>query len=63
MVYSTSGRLIKTIASGSVAQVGENLLSWDGRGDNGSFAADGLYILVIEADGQRVQQTFVILNK
>jgi hypothetical protein len=62
-IYDTSGRLVKTLSAGSVAQIGENLLSWDGRTDHGEYATDGLHVVVIEAAGQRAQKTFVILNK
>ena len=62
-IYDTGGRLIKTLVSGSIAEVGENLLTWDGRKDDGGFANDGLYIIVIEAEDKKAQQTFVILNK
>jgi hypothetical protein len=62
-IYDTSGRLVKTLSAGSVAQVGENLLSWDGRTDDGEYATDGLHVVVIEAAGQKAQKTFVILNK
>ena len=62
-IYSTRGRLIKTLESSYLSTVGDNLLRWDGRGDDGSYANDGIYVLVIEAEGKQVQKTFVVLNK
>ena len=62
-IYSTAGRAVKTLRSGQLSSVGENLLRWDGRDSGGDFVADGLYIVVIEADGAKAQQTFVVLNK
>jgi hypothetical protein len=61
-VYNTSGRLIKTLWSGMKSDVGENVIRWDGRESNGGFANDGLYVLVIEAEGKKVQKTFVVVN-
>jgi len=62
-IYSSRGRLIKTHESSYLSSIGENLLQWDGRGDDGNFANDGIYVLVIEAEGKQVQKTFVVLNK
>jgi len=62
-IYSTGGRLVRTLAAGDLATVGDNLLQWDGRSDNGDYAADGIYVLVIEAESQQVQRTFVIVNR
>jgi hypothetical protein len=61
-VYNTSGRLIKTLWSGMRSDVGENLIRWNGRESNGDYANDGLYILVVEAEGKKVQKTFVVVN-
>jgi flagellar hook assembly protein FlgD len=61
-VYNTSGRLIKTLWIGLKADVGENVIRWDGRESGGDYANDGLYVLVIEADGKKVQKTFVVVN-
>ncbi|MBN1213130.1 MAG: Ig-like domain-containing protein, partial [candidate division Zixibacteria bacterium] len=62
-IYNTDGRLIKTLIDGSVESVGQQLLEWDGKASDGDFAPDGLYIIVIEAQGKKIQKTFVILNK
>jgi hypothetical protein len=62
-IYDVQGRLMKTLLDGPTASVGENLLVWDGRGENGEFVNDGLYILFIEAEGKREQKTFVIMNR
>jgi len=62
-IYDTRGRLIKTLVDGQTSSVGGNLLTWDGRGDGGEYANDGLYILVIEAQGKKTEKTFVVLNR
>jgi hypothetical protein len=62
-IYSRRGRLVKTLESSYLSTVGDQLLRWDGRGDDGSYADDGIYVLVIEAEGKQVQKTFVVLNK
>ena len=62
-IYDTNGRLIKTLADGLITDIGSQLLDWDGQRSEGGYANDGLYILVIEAEGEKIQKTFVILNK
>jgi len=62
-IYSQSGRLIKTLESSYSSSVGDNLLQWDGRGNDGNYVDDGLYIVLVEAEGERVQKTFVVLSK
>ena len=62
-IYDMRGRLVKSLGKDIYSGAGENLLSWDGRGQDGSYAEDGLYVLLIEAEGRKAQKTFVILNK
>jgi hypothetical protein len=62
-IYDTRGQLVTTLMDGDIGSVGQNLLAWDGKRRDGGYANDGLYILAIEADGQTVRKTFVILNR
>jgi hypothetical protein len=62
-IYDTRGSLIKTLVDGPTFSIGENLLHWNGRGSDGDYANEGMYIIVIEAEGKKVKQTFVVLNK
>jgi hypothetical protein len=62
-IYDTRGELVATLANGTTGTVGDNLIEWDGKRADGDYANDGLYVLVIEAGGQTVKKTFVILNK
>ncbi|MBN1211366.1 MAG: T9SS type A sorting domain-containing protein, partial [candidate division Zixibacteria bacterium] len=61
-IYDTNGRLIRTLADGLITDIGSQLLNWDGQRGEGGYANDGLYVLVIEAEGKKIQKTFVILN-
>jgi len=61
-VYSSAGRLVTTVASDCSMSAGENLLAWNGRDERGRLVNDGLYILVIDAGGERRQKTFVVVN-
>ncbi len=50
-VYDMSGRLVRTLASGEYAQ-GEHSVTWDGRRDDGTGAASGMYFMRLQADGR-----------
>lgn len=49
-VYSGSN-MIRTIADNQSQAAGEHFLSWDGRTDQGTIAADGIYRIEINASG------------
>jgi hypothetical protein len=62
-IYSSSGRLVRTLDDAVSSAPGEKLLIWDGREAGGDFADDGLYILVVETGDERIQRTFVVMNR
>jgi len=59
-VYDLSGRLVRSLASGSF-EAGEHELEWDGRGESGERVATGLYFARAEYAGatsvQRIART------
>jgi hypothetical protein len=50
-IHDLRGRLVRTLAAGSLP-AGHHRLTWDGRGDDGLPAASGVYLLSAE-DGTR----------
>ena len=50
-IYNIRGRLVRTIEMSDV--VGDNWL-WDGRDENDQPCRQGLYLYVIEVDGEKV---------
>ena len=52
-VYSRSGRLVQTIVDNASMSAGANLLHWDGRNRSGTIVPDGLYLVTVEALGER----------
>jgi hypothetical protein len=61
VVYSVSGRLVRTLAAGAHA-AGDYHIAWDGRDDDGRVAAAGVYYFNLEADGRRLTRTLVLLR-
>lgn len=60
-VYDLQGRLIRTLASGR-QNAGEHLQTWDGRDENGSSVASGVYICVLNASGRIATQKMTLLK-
>jgi ligand-binding sensor domain-containing protein len=59
-VYCRSGRTVRTLVSGERMDAGANLLSWDGRDDEGDLAPDGLYVICVEALGSKLVETAAV---
>lgn len=51
-VYDLSGRRVASVLHG-VQPAGMRLVKWDGRGERGLKMAPGIYLMRLEADGQR----------
>jgi len=60
-VHDASGRLVRTLASGTLT-AGTHALSWDGRSDAGGALPAGLYFVLVEAAGTRASGRVVKLN-
>ena len=43
-LYDLSGRRVQRLTSPAGVPVGEQSLTWDGRGDNGDLVPPGLYL-------------------
>jgi hypothetical protein len=52
-IYTIKGREVRVL---------ENLAQWDGRDQDGRLCEGGLYLYRIEANGQRVNGTLVLIE-
>ncbi len=60
-LYDLSGRLIKTLFDGD-SVVGTQTTYWDGRNDDGSLVASGVYVLQIEGPKLESEQKIVVIK-
>ena len=60
-IYNRSGRLVRTVADGMVMSPGANLLRWDGRDRDRSVVGDGVYLVAVEAVGQRATKLVAVV--
>ena len=61
-VYNRAGRLVREVASGQQMGAGANLVRWDGRDDGGAVVAEGLYLVSVEALGQKQAKTVSVVK-
>jgi hypothetical protein len=62
-IYTSAGRMIKHIRTD--AQIGDNIISWDGRDDDGDFISNGTYIYKLIIEGEEAAtavQKLVVLR-
>jgi trimeric autotransporter adhesin len=60
-IYDIRGRLVTTLAQGTLA-AGRSALAWDGRAADGTAVASGVYWAVLDADGRRAATRLVRLK-
>jgi len=60
-VYDVRGRLVRQLQSGHF-DAGERSVLWDGRSTGGAELASGIYLVTLEAEGQR-STTRVVLTR
>jgi len=61
-VVDIAGRLQRVLVDGTRYPAGESRLSWDGRDGSGRQLPSGRYFLVLEAGGQRLAGSAVLLK-
>jgi len=60
-VYDAAGRRLRRLFSNRL-EAGEHQMEWDGRDDSGRSLPSGLYILRLEAAGERRAQKLLLLQ-
>ncbi|MEE2753692.1 MAG: FlgD immunoglobulin-like domain containing protein, partial [Candidatus Latescibacterota bacterium] len=62
-IYNRSGQLQIILVSGQQMNAGRNVVTWDGLDHENQPARSGLYIVSIEAGGERQQKTVAVVNR
>ena len=61
-VYNRAGRLVREVATGLSLGAGANLVRWDGRDRQGAVVEDDLYVVTVEALGEKRTQTLAVVR-
>ena len=61
-IYSRTGRLERILESGRPFGAGRQIITWDGLDHKGNIVKSGLYIVLINADGQKARKTVAVVN-
>ncbi len=61
-VYNRAGRLVREVMSGEHLDAGTNLVRWDGRDGSGAVVGEGLYLVSVEALGQKQVKTVSVVK-
>jgi hypothetical protein len=61
-VYNRAGRLVREVASGQHMNAGANLVRWDGRDFQANLVQAGVYLVVVEALGQKETNTLAVVR-
>ncbi len=61
-VYNRAGRLVREVVSGRYMGAGSNLVRWDGRDRDGRIVEDGLYLVTVEAMGEKQVKTLAVIR-
>jgi hypothetical protein len=61
-VYNRAGRLVREVISGEYMGAGANLVRWDGRDIDANIVGDGLYLVAVEALGQKQVKTLAVVR-
>jgi hypothetical protein len=62
-IYNRSGQLQIILVPGQQMNAGRNVVTWDGLDHENTPARSGLYIVSIEAGGEREQKTVAVVNR
>ena len=61
-IYSRTGRLERILEAGRSFGAGRQIVTWDGLDHQGNLVKSGLYIVLINADGQQARKTVAVVN-
>jgi hypothetical protein len=61
-IYDREGRLERLLRKDAVLNPGLNVVSWDGRDDDGKVVPSGLYIVVLAAEGKKLNRTVAVMR-
>jgi ligand-binding sensor domain-containing protein len=61
-VYNRAGRLVDELVSRLQMNAGANVVRWDGRDGDGTEVPDGLYLVTVDALGEKQVQTLAVVR-
>ena len=61
-IFNRAGRLVSEVVSGERLNAGANLVHWDGRGRGGSLVGDGIYLVTVEAHGEKQVKPLAVVK-
>ena len=61
-VFNRAGRLVKEVAKAEAMGAGSNLVRWDGTNRDGAVVEDGLYLVMVEALGERQELALAVVR-
>ncbi|OGG47087.1 MAG: hypothetical protein A3F84_14015 [Candidatus Handelsmanbacteria bacterium RIFCSPLOWO2_12_FULL_64_10] len=61
-IYSRGGRLERVLKKDAPLNPGVNVVPWDGKDDDGQFVPSGLYIVVLTAEGKKLNRTVAVMR-
>ena len=61
-IYNRTGRLERILEPGRSLGPGRHIITWDGLDHNNERVKSGLYIVVIDADGDKAHKTVAVVN-
>lgn len=61
-IYDRTGRLVRRVLRDETLSAGQNVVRWDGRDRDGDVVDDGLYIVTVEADGEKMAKPFAVVR-
>jgi hypothetical protein len=61
-VFNRAGRLLRVVADGLGLPAGAGVVRWDGRDRDGQTVEAGLYLVTVEALGERATQTLAVVR-
>ena len=62
-IYGVSGNLVREIVLDRQMNSGLNMVQWDGLDRGGKVVRDGIYVVVVGADGKAANRTVGVLNR
>ena len=61
-VYDRAGRLVRNVVSARAMGPGAGLVRWDGRDLDGRMVPDGMFIVSVEAAGERLSKPLAVVR-
>jgi len=62
-IYNGAGRLVRLLKESETMPIGNNVVYWDGKDEQGRFCVSGLYIVTVQSKKKIATKTIVVLNK